>query len=346
MKKTEECLEYLKNYDGRELTFMEVCGSHTGAIGKSGIQKVISPKIRLVSGPGCPVCVSPSAYVDRLVELALEPDTTVVTFGDMLRIPGSRESLSEAKGRGARVEMVYSPMDVIAMAKEHPKQKYIFAAVGFETTIPVYTLLLDAVQKEGLTNVKILTALKVMPPVIDFLCKDGPAIDGFIAPGHVSVITGSRHFEELAKRYHIPFAVTGFSQKELVVGIYGLLRMCEEHEAAVKDYYTSVVTYEGNTKALEKMDRYFEAKSAVWRGMGEIEGSGLYLREEYKKYDAGSFGLTEDKKINAACRCSEVLMGKISSEECPLFKKVCTPMTPQGACMVSPEGSCAQKFSV
>jgi hydrogenase expression/formation protein HypD len=289
--------------------------------------------------------------VDRLVALAKEPDTTVCTFGDLLRIPGTKLSLNEAKGRGASVEMVYSPMDVIALAKEHPQHTYVFGAVGFETTIPVYTVLLEQMEAEGVENIRLLTALKVMPPVIDWLCDNGAQIDGFIAPGHVSVITGSKHFEALAKKYEIPFAVTGFSPKELVVGIYGLLRMWEEKnailargESLAKNFYPSVVTAEGNEKAQAKVAKYFAPGPAVWRGMGEIADSGLYLREEYRKYDAGSFGLDEDNKINKACRCDQVLMGKISSYECPLFGKVCTPLNPQGACMVSSEGSCYQRY--
>ena len=347
----ETYIEYLKNYDGPDVTFMEVCGSHTAAIAKSGITRVISDKIHLVSGPGCPVCVSPSGYVDKLIALAMEQDTTVCTFGDLLRIPGTKSSLNEAKGQGASVEMVYSPMDVVALAKEHPTHRYVFGAVGFETTIPVYTVLLEQLEAENIENVQILTALKVMPPVIGWLCDNGAHIDGFIAPGHVSVITGSKHFEALSRKYETPFAVTGFSPKELVVGIYGLLRMWEqkdrllaEGESLTGNYYPSVVTAEGNTIAQEKVAKFFAPGPAVWRGMGEIADSGLYLREAYRKYDAGSFGLDEDNKINKACRCDQVLMGKISSYECPLFGKVCTPLSPQGACMVSSEGSCYQRY--
>jgi hydrogenase expression/formation protein HypD len=289
--------------------------------------------------------------VDRLIALARQPETTVCTFGDLLRIPGTSESLNEAKGSGASVEMVYSPMDVIALAKGHPDHTYVFGAVGFETTVPVYTVLMEQVESEGITNIKLLTALKVMPPVIRWLCDNGARIDGFIAPGHVSVISGSKHFEALSREYGIPFAVTGFSPKELVVGIYGLLRMWEqrqkllaEGESLTKNFYPSVVTHDGNVIAQAKVEKYFEPGPAVWRGMGEIEDSGLYLRKEYAAFDAGSRGLDEDHKINKACRCDQVLMGKITSEECPLFGKVCSPLTPQGACMVSSEGSCYQRF--
>ena len=346
----EKYIEYLKNYDGPPVRFMEVCGSHTAAISKSGITSLISDKIQLVSGPGCPVCVSPSAYVDKLIDLCLEEKYTICTFGDLLRIPGSKMTLNEAKGKGGSVEMLYSPMDMIDLAKKNPQKQYVFGAVGFETTIPVYTLLLDEIIKEGLENVKILTALKCMPPVIDYLCENGANIDGFIAPGHVSVITGSKLFEPIAKKYNIPFAVTGFTPKELVVGIYGLLKMYEnkdkEDVSLVGNFYTSVVTENGNEKAKENIKKYFQEDYAVWRGMGNIPKSGLYLKKEYEKYDAGSKNLVEDKKINKLCRCDEILMGKISSKECPLFGKACTPLTPQGACMVSSEGSCYQKMQM
>ncbi|MCR4588233.1 MAG: hydrogenase formation protein HypD [Lachnospiraceae bacterium] len=344
-------MKYLKEYDGAPVTLMEVCGSHTAAIAKSGIKTVISPKIRLVSGPGCPVCVSPSGYVDQLIHLALEEGATITTFGDLMRIPGSKYTLNEIKGQGGKVEMVYSPMDVIRLAKEHPQTRYVFGAVGFETTIPVYTVLLDAVIAEKLTNLQILTALKCMPPVIDWLCEGGAKIDAFIAPGHVSVITGSDYYIPLAKKYRIPFGITGFQPKELVAGIYGIVRMLEKKEellaqgeVLVKNFYPSVVTPQGNEKALAKINGYFEPGPAVWRGMGNIPDSGLYLRPEYAAYDAGSRGLDDDRKINQACRCDQVLMGKISSKECPLFARVCSPLSPQGACMVSSEGSCYQNY--
>ncbi len=347
----EQYMDYLKQYDGEPVTIMEVCGSHTAAIAKSGIRSILSPKIKLVSGPGCPVCVSPSGYVDKLINLALNEGATIATFGDLLRIPGSKMTLNESKGLGAKVEMVYSPMDVIRLAKDNPKMRYVFGAVGFETTIPVYTVLLDAVRRENLSNVQILTALKCMPPAIDWLCSGGAKIDAFIAPGHVSVITGSDYYIPLAEKYHIPFGITGFEPKELVVGIYGIVRMLEKKEellskkeTLVRNFYPSVVTPKGNEKALARMKEYFEPGEALWRGMGIIPGSGLYLKEEYARYDAGSKWLNDDQKINQACRCDQVLMGKISSKECPLFGKVCTPLSPQGACMVSSEGSCYQNY--
>ena len=340
----EEIAGYLKNYSGRGLKLMEVCGSHTAAISRFGIREMLSPKLRLVSGPGCPVCVTPSSYIDRLVELAKKEDTCVVTFGDMLRVPGSRISLSGAKGEGASVEMVYSPMDTIKLARENPEITYVFAAVGFETTAPVYTLLLEEVRREGLTNLQLLTALKTMPQAILWLMEESDGIDGFLAPGHVCAITGSEAFVPLAQEYGIPFAAAGFGDRELLLAIYGLVRMAEKREAAVKNFYPSVVTAQGNPIAKAKLAAYFQPCDAVWRGMGTIPASGLRLRDEYLSYDAGSMALVEDRKLNPGCCCEKVLTGRLSSKECPLFGRVCTPGNPQGACMVSYEGSCYQNY--
>lgn len=344
MKSIEEVVEYLKNYDGRPVTLMEICGSHTAAIAKNGLKALISPKIRLISGPGCPVCVTPSAYIDYLVELSLYPCTCVVTFGDLLRVPGSCKSLSQVKGEGASVEMVYAPADILKLALEHPEINYIFAAVGFETTTPVYALLLEKIISEQITNVKLLTALKTMPAAVNWLCANGAAVDGFIAPGHVCTITGSNLFEPLAKKHQVPFGVAGFSAKELLIAIYGLVRMIEKQCYEVKNYYPSVVTPEGNASAKKIVQKYFETTDAVWRGMGEIKASGMILKKDYMKYDAGSRTLSKDCKLNAACCCEQILMGRLESQQCPLFRKVCTPLHPQGACMVSTEGSCFQQY--
>ena len=261
-------------------------------------------------------------------------------------MPGSKESLNEAKGRGGSVEMVYSPMDVLALAQDHPDRKYVFAAVGFETTAPVYTLLLDNAIARGLDNIRILTALKTMPGAISFLCDNGAQIDGFIAPGHVSAVTGADYFNDLAAKYQIPFAVSGFGSKELVIAIYGLVQMVINNDNTVKNYYTSVVDSGQNDIIEKQLAQYFRPADVVWRGMGIIPGSGLLLKEEFAGFDAGSDGLDEDNKRNKACRCGEILMGKAKPHDCPLFGKVCTPMSPEGACMVSEEGSCFNAYLV
>lgn len=337
--------DYLKSYDGPELRIMEVCGSHTGAIAKYGIPQLLSDRIHLISGPGCPVCVAPSAYIDRMIELSLQPDVIVTTFGDLLRVPGSRESLSEAKGRGAKARMVYSPFDTIDLAKKDPAHTYVFAALGFETTAPVYALMARQVLEDGVPNVKLLTAIKTMPAVIRALMDSGAPVNAFLAPGHVSVVTGSRIWEPLAEQYEIPFAVAGFQGIEILEALYGIARWTNERSGGrVMNFYPSVVSRAGNEEAQTQIREVFEPVSAVWRGIGEIEGSGLALRGPYAALDAGSRGLSRDVRKNKACRCGEVLCGKIPPTACPLHGKVCTPLTPQGACMVSPEGSCRTWF--
>ena len=337
----ERIKQELKNYDGPDMNIMEVCGSHTEAVAKYGIPSLLSPKLHLLSGPGCPVCVTTSSYIDKLVALAKEERTCVVTFGDLIRVPGSRESLSVAKGEGARVEMVYSPMDVLALAEREPDTRFVFAAVGFETTTPVYAMLLESIAQTH-QNVRLLTSLKTMPQVIRYLMDSGAPIDGFLAPGHVSVVTGSGIFRPIAETYRIPFGVSGFTGEEILVALYGIVT--NRGRGVVENYYPSVVSEEGNTKAAAYIGRYFEPCDATWRGMGTIPGSGRRLRPEYTMYDAGSEGLDADEKINPACCCDRVLMGKLRPFDCPLFGKVCTPSNPQGACMVSTEGSCFSYF--
>lgn len=333
---------FLKEYNGNEIRIMEVCGSHTAAISKYGIESLLSNSIKLISGPGCPVCVTPSQYIDKLIALSLKENTCVVTFGDLMRVPGSEKTLSLAKGEGGHIKMVYSPMDVIRFAEKEPNITFIFAAIGFETTTPVYALLIEELIKKDIKNVKILSALKTMPEAIEYLCKSGAKIDGFLAPGHVSVITGSKAFVNCAEKYSIPFAVSGFTASEILVAIYNIVKNAGKPE--VINCYPRAVSFEGNKKAQDICKKYFLKVDAVWRGMGMIEQSGLQLKNEFLKYDAGSSDLIKDKKINEACRCGEVLTGKINPHMCPLFGKICTPSMPQGACMVSNEGSCAQYY--
>ncbi len=334
---------YLNAYDGPPLRLMEVCGTHTAQISRCGITGMLSPAVRMISGPGCPVCVTVTAYIDKLVALSMEPENVVVTFGDMLRVPGGSRNLNDAKATGGHVRMVYSPLDTLKLAADDPARTYIFAAVGFETTAPVYTMLLEEAISNGISNVKILTSLKTMPPVIDWICKNQGGVDGFLAPGHVSVITGSRIFEPLSEKYGIPFAVAGFEGPQILAAIYALVR--KNGKAGVMNLYPGAVTEEGNRTAQKMVDKYFAPCDAAWRGMGGIPDSGLLLREEYARFDAGSAGLNDDRGANAHCRCAQVLTGAVSPNECPLFGSSCTPQTPQGACMVSMEGSCYTYFT-
>lgn len=333
---------YLREYDGPPLRLMEVCGTHTAEISRCGIVPMLSPKIRLVSGPGCPVCVTVTAYIDRLIELCMLPGNTVVTFGDMLRVRGSEKSLNDARAAGGHVRMVYSPMELLRLAAQDSNMTYIFAAVGFETTAPVYALLLEEAVKAGIANIQLLTSLKTMPPVIRWICENQGGVDGFLAPGHVSVVTGSRIFLPLAEEYGIPFAVAGFQGDELLTAIAALVK--KQGHGCVMNLYPYAVTENGNEKARRAVQKYFAPCDAAWRGIGVIPDSGVTLRPEYAAFDAGSAGLTEDRGLNADCRCARVLTGAVLPDECPLFGKACTPQTPQGACMVSTEGSCYHYF--
>ena len=337
----EEIKNELKNYDGEEVRIMEVCGTHTAAISENGIPAMLSPKIKLISGPGCPVCVTVTAVIDRLIELSLEPDTVVLTFGDLIRVKGSTKSLADVRGEGAHVQMVYSPMDTVKYAKENPDKTYVFAAIGFETTTPVYALVLEKAMEEGIHNLKLVTSLKTMPEVIRWVVNNAGGIDGFIAPGHVSAVTGGNIFRDLSKELNIPFVVSGFEGNQLLLTIYALVRM--KGKSGYKNLYPTVVTDEGNTEAKKVVEKFFMPADSSWRGMGKIKGSGMVLRKEYEEFDAGSIGLDEDN-MPKGCSCDKVLVGKIQPYECPLFGKGCTPDNAHGACMVSTEGSCYNYF--
>lgn len=330
--------EFLSNYDGEELSFMEVCGTHTAAISENGIPSILSNKIKLISGPGCPVCVTVADYIDRLCTLALEDNTCVVTFGDLIRVPGSSSALQETKSKGGQIRMVYSPFEIIDLAEKDTDTTYVFAAVGFETTTPIYAVLLEKIIEEDIKNIRLLTALKTMPAAIDTLCQMGGKVDGFIAPGHVSVITGANEFNPLAEKYSLPFIVSGFKGEELLASIYALVKL--KGRGKVLNLYKSAVTDTGNEKARSLVNKYFEPCDAVWRGIGRINNSGMALKKKYAAYDAGSRELIHDNVKNKKCRCGEVITGFSSPCDCPLFAKACTPENPQGACMVSNEGAC------
>jgi len=334
--------KYLMEYDGPSVRLMEVCGTHTAQISHCGIPSMLSPQIQLISGPGCPVCVTVTSYIDRLVELCMEPGTVVVTFGDMLRVTGSNQSLNDAKAAGGQVQMVYSPMDTLKLAAADKTKTFVFAAVGFETTTPIYAMLLKEAIQSDITNIKILTSLKTMPPVINWVCEKQGGIDGFLAPGHVSVITGSNIFNELSDHYQIPFAVAGFEGEQILTAIYALVR--RQGKAGVMNLYPSAVTAQGNETAQHAVEKYFMPCDAAWRGMGVIADSGMMLREEYRMFDAGSANLNADHGAHSGCRCAQVLTGALKPTECPLFGTGCTPQSPQGACMVSAEGSCYNYF--
>lgn len=332
-----DVIKSLKEYDGDDITLMEVCGTHTASIGENAIPSLISDKIHLISGPGCPVCVTVSDYVDRLIELALDGNT-IVTFGDMIRVPGSKKALKDIRSEGADIRMVYSPMETLSLAKAEPDRNFVFAAVGFETTTPIYALLIEEIIKQKAENIKLLTALKTMPEVIATLCETDNKIDGFLAPGHVATVTGSNAFVPLAEKYNLPFAVSGFEAEEILSAIYALIKL--RGQGKVINLYKFAVSSEKNEKAFDIVHKYFEKYDAPWRGLGTVKGSGMALKSEYSKYDAGSKELTNDYSYQKGCLCGKIISGLKKPNECPLYGKICTPENPKGACMVSSEGSC------
>jgi hydrogenase expression/formation protein HypD len=343
MNNIGEIIDFLKGYAGPEIKLMEVCGTHTDSIFKNGIRSLISPSIKLISGPGCPVCVTPAAYIDKACELALKEGYRVYTFGDMMRVTGSKGSLAAAKAEGADVRIMYSPLELLDKAEEEAGIIHVVAAVGFETTVPAYGLLVEKCLERGLGNIKLLTSLKGIFPALDLVCRSNNDIDGFLCPGHVSVVTGETMYEELGRKYGKPFAISGFTAEHILVSIYDLIKQLEHSSSKVHNLYRSVVRQEGNPKAAEMIDRYFEKTDAVWRGLGVIEGSGYRLKEEYTDFNIEYDDSVDEKLING-CSCGEVIMGKMNPNQCRMFGSICTPQNPMGPCMVSAEGSCGIWF--
>ena len=340
----QEMMDKLKYYNGEPVQFMEVCGTHTNSIFKHGIPGMLSKNIKLISGPGCPVCVTSGNYIDRAAEISMKENTVLYTFGDMIKVPGYNTSLSAAKAKGGRVEIMYSPFDVLNLAIANPSTTFVIAAVGFETTTPIYALLLDKMIKNDIHNIHFLTALKTIVPALEWICGSNPNIDGFIGPGHVSAILGYDIYKKACSKCSIPMAVAGFEAEEIIAAIYDLLIQSERKTSDVHNLYASVVTSKGNPKAISITDKYFQAESASWRGLGSIEGSGLFLRNEYSEYDEDSRSIGVDEKQDQGCRCGEVIIGKVTPDECPWFANECTPSTPHGPCMVSIEGTCGIWF--
>ncbi len=327
----------------RPVTFMEVCGTHTNAIAAAGLRRLLPEKIRLIAGPGCPVCVTPVGYVDRASALALRPRTTVCTFGDMLRVPSSTGSLERVRALGGDVRVVYSPRDAVEIARQNPARMVVFLGVGFETTVPTVAAALDEAERTGVPDFTVLSGHKVMPPPLRALASDPEVkVDGLLCPGHVSVIAGSDSFRFLPEEFGLPCVVVGFMPTDVMRGVEELLRQVVEGKPSVANLYARVVRAEGNPTAQAMVARYFQPEDQVWRGFGLIPGSGLGLRAEFSHRDAGRIEVEVcEPEEPEGCRCGEVLKGSINPPECPLFGRECTHERPVGACMVSSEGTCA-----
>ncbi|EKX97813.1 hydrogenase formation protein HypD [Selenomonas sp. oral taxon 138] len=330
---------------GKRIRLMEVCGTHTVAIFRAGLRQILPEEVELVSGPGCPVCVTADDYIDAAIAYAGMEDVIITTFGDMLKVPGTRSSLAEAQAAGADVRIVYSPLDALTIAAENPTKQVVFLAVGFETTAPTEAAAVLAAEAQGIRNIFLFSAQKLVPPVMRALLDGGEThVDGFLLPGHVSVVTGTETFEFLARDYSVPGVVGGFEPLEILRAIQLLVRQIGAGEARIENAYETVVRPAGNPVARAAIERVYEPATVRWRGLGEIPASGLAMREEYATFDFARVRPLSVETVGDGrhgCRCGEVLRGAIVPRDCNLFGKACVPEHAIGPCMVSVEGTCA-----
>ena len=335
--------EIITGYSGRPLRIMEVCGTHTHEIFRLGLRKLLPPQIDLISGPGCPVCVTAVGFIDEACWLALEKGCIICTFGDLIRVPGTEMSLAGARAKGADIRPVYSPLDAVALAKEHPDRQVVFLAVGFETTTPSACLAAKQAKDAGLANFSLLTANKTMPNAYQALVGSA---DAFLYPGHVNAITGNATCIRLCEEQGVSGVVAGFTASELLTALAVTIKLLEEGKPFFRNCYPRVVKDEGNPAALRMMQEVMEPCDSEWRGLGMIPSSGMKLRAEFADYEARlKYNMPViTGKPNPACRCGEVLQGKIRPCDCKVFGKGCTPLHPVGACMVSDEGACAAYY--
>lgn len=331
------------------LKVMEICGGHTHAIFKFGLQSMLPDALELVHGPGCPVCVLPVGRVDDALSLAVRPNVIFASFGDAIRVPGSKGSLLEAKAEGADVRTVYSPSDALELARQNPNQKVIFFGLGFETTVPSTALTVLEAARDGVDNFLVFSNhITIVPTLRALLDSDGLHLDGFVGPGHVSMVIGVRPYDFVAAEYKKPFVVSGFEPLDVLQSVRMLLAQIVDGRATVENQYRRLVKDDGNRVALEAMQEVFEPRTTFeWRGLGSIEHSGLQLRAAYARFDAEAHFKVPSVSVPdpGVCECGDVLKGAIKPWECKVFGTACTPETPIGACMVSSEGACAAHYN-
>lgn len=331
----------------RPIRVMEFCGGHTHAIFRFGLRELLAGAVELKSGPGCPVCVTAHAELDRAIALAEVPQVILTTFGDMVRVPGSRGDLQAARARGADVRLVYSPADAVAMAQANPEREVVFLGVGFETTAPGVAAALLEAEREGVPNFSVLSLHKLTPPAMRAILDAGEvALDGILGPGHVSTIVGSEAWRFLPREYGLPVGIAGFEPLDMLAAIAFIVRAVMEGKPEVHNTYGRSVRPEGNRVAQELLTRVFEVGDAEWRGFGVIPQSGLRLRTEWRHRDAAArFPISiSAPRETPGCRCGDVLRGVMEPPACPLYRRVCTPAHPLGPCMVSAEGACAAYY--
>ena len=330
-------------------TLMEVCGTHTNVIRKAGIHRLLPPKVRLLSGPGCPVCVTGSGYIEQSIVLSRTPRVVIATFGDLLKVPGNTGTLSGARAakNSGKIQVVYSPIDAVEIAEANPDAEVVFLGVGFETTAPVIALAVKEAMQKGIRNFSVLPALKILNPALKALLADPDlALNGLIAPGHLSVITGADALAFVPGEYRLPTVITGFKIEELWLGIAALLKQCATGVARLENMYSHAVTREGNQAAQALVHEVFSPEDTEWRGLGMIKGSGFGFSDSFEEFDARRrFKIESIESVEPpGCKCGLILLGKYVPEECPHFGRGCTPESPIGPCMVSAEGVCAAHF--
>ena len=341
--------EKISGMTDKPLKLMEVCGGHTHAIFKYGIEDLLPPNIEMIHGPGCPVCVIPLGRTDDCISLALEPDVIFTTFGDMMRVPGSKTNLLDAKAQGADVRMVYSPLDALKIAKQNPQRNVIFLALGFETTSPSTAMTILQADKEKVENFSVFcNHIMIVPSLKAMLDSPDLQLDGFVGPGHVSTVIGTRCYEFVPNEYGKPLVVTGFEPLDILQSVYMIVKQIVEGRAEIENQYGRVVERDGNRKALEVLAEVFEPRRFFeWRGLGSIANSGMKLKEKYAAFDAELKFEVPGLRIAdpKACQCGEILKGVKKPWECKVFGTACTPETPIGSCMVSSEGACAAYYN-
>ncbi|MGB2627098.1 MAG: hydrogenase formation protein HypD [Candidatus Acidiferrum sp.] len=331
----------------RPWVLMEICGGQTHTLMRYGIDDLLKDSVQIVHGPGCPVCVTPLEMIDRAIALARRPDVTLVSYGDMLRVPGSDTDLFHVKAEGGDVRVVYSPMDAVELARSHPDRQVVFFAIGFETTAPAHAMALLVAERYRLSNFSLLVSHVLVPPAIRTLLNSpGNRVQGFIAPGHVCAVVGFKDYEDLVREYHVPIVVGGFEPVDLLEAIHLLVVQLEEGRAEVQNQYTRSVQYKGNPAAQQAVAKVFEVSDRKWRGIGKIAASGLRLKEKYAAFDADLIFDLENISADEPEECisAEVLLGMKKPTECSAFGVRCTPENPLGAPMVSTEGACAAYY--
>jgi len=341
---SREIVERIKEISQKQIRLMEVCGTHTTSIFRNGIRSLLPETVSLLSGPGCPVCVTAQNEIDAFIELAKFDDVIITTFGDLMRVPGTDSSLQNQRANGRDIRMVYSTFDALEIARKNPEKKVVFLGVGFETTAPTIAASIVTANEMNLDNYFVFSAHKVLPPALFTLMESrNTKIDGFLLPGHVSVIIGTKAYQPFFETYQVPCVVAGFEPVDILQAISMLVEQIETGKPELANGYQRAVTFDGNPKAQTILQKVFETVDADWRGLGTIPLSGLKIRKEFAAFDAQKvlgieLGETKDPK---ACACGEILLGLKTPPECPLYKRECTPLQPIGPCMVSSEGTCA-----